>query len=230
MLIQREPAIDTLKAIGRRSGQLTGLTRPDLLRDFARRFHATRLRDYRLQNIRLYATRGSLRREARELPAMHRIARKYTGYGYRRLRILLRPEGLSVNIKCAHRLWKLVGLQLPQSRHGVAWRPRSHPLTTTGPSRFLAYNCVLDDCAEGLQLKFMSPIDRFTLESIVESGLQVAHIDPGKPWRNGRDESFDRRLHDNQIRPHCSVRRRISIELRRHQDIPLSGAVSSIDW
>lgn len=62
--------------------------------------------------------------------------------------------------------------------------------------------------------------------------IDTAHIDPGKPWQNGVDESFNRKLrdeclnvewfrhrheatvlieqwrrHSNEVRPHSSLRR-----------------------
>ena len=37
---------------------------------------------------------------------------------------------------------------------------------------------------------------RAILEWIVGAGIQTAHIDPGKPWQNGTDESFNGKLRD----------------------------------
>ncbi len=34
------------------------------------------------------------------------------------------------------------------------------------------------------------------LEWILAAGVQTAHIDPGKPWQNGTDESFNGKLRD----------------------------------
>ena len=39
-------------------------------------------------------------------------------------------------------------------------------------------------------------VSRHVLEWITESGIEVAHIDPGKPRQNGTDESFNGRLRD----------------------------------
>ncbi len=39
-------------------------------------------------------------------------------------------------------------------------------------------------------------VSKKILEWIVESGMEMAHIDPGKPWQNGADESFNGRLRD----------------------------------
>jgi putative transposase len=37
---------------------------------------------------------------------------------------------------------------------------------------------------------------RAILEWITNSGIGTAHIDPGKPWKNGTDESFNGKLRD----------------------------------
>lgn len=39
-------------------------------------------------------------------------------------------------------------------------------------------------------------VSRAILEWIISNGIQTAHIDPGKPWQNGTDESFNGKLRD----------------------------------
>ena len=39
-------------------------------------------------------------------------------------------------------------------------------------------------------------ISRAILEWLTDSGIHTAHIDPGKPWQNGTNESFNGRLRD----------------------------------
>jgi putative transposase len=41
------------------------------------------------------------------------------------------------------------------------------------------------------------------LTRIRESNIETALNDPGKPWRNGTDESFDRRLRDECLNQEC---------------------------
>jgi putative transposase len=53
-------------------------------------------------------------RDAPLLAAMKRLAEQYPRYGYRRIRIFLRREGLRMSGHRAHRLWRLAGLQLPR--------------------------------------------------------------------------------------------------------------------
>lgn len=39
-------------------------------------------------------------------------------------------------------------------------------------------------------------VSKAILEWIIGSGIHTAHIDPGKPWQNGTDESFNGKLRD----------------------------------
>lgn len=87
------------------------------------------------------------------------------------------------------------------------------------------------------------------LKWIVEAKIKVAHIDPGKPWQNGTDESFNGRLRDeclslewfrsrlearviieqwrrhyNEVRPHSSLDYRTPVEFRHHHHSLQPGA------
>jgi putative transposase len=82
------------------------------------------------------------------------------------------------------------------------------------------------------------------------AGIQTALIDPGKPWQNGSDESFNGRFRDeclslewfrsrreakviidvwrrhyNAVRPHSSLDYRTPIEFRQHHEFINQGAV-----
>ena len=86
-------------------------------------------------------------------------------------------------------------------------------------------------------------VSKRVLEWIVESGIEMAHIDPGKPWQNGTDESFNGSLRDeclslewfrsrlearviieqwrrhyNAVRPHSSLGYRTPNEFRQHHE------------
>ena len=54
-------------------------------------------------------------RDVPTLEAMKHLAAQYPRYGYRRIRVFLRREGHGMSRHRAHRLWRLAGLQLPQS-------------------------------------------------------------------------------------------------------------------
>jgi len=92
-------------------------------------------------------------------------------------------------------------------------------------------------------------VSQAILKWIVEAKIEVAHIDPGKPWQNGTDESFNGRLRDeclslewfrsrvearviieqwrrhyNHVRPHSSLDYRTPVEFRQHHDSIHHGA------
>ena len=81
------------------------------------------------------------------------------------------------------------------------------------------------------------------LRGLTDAGIETAHIDPGKPWQNGTDESFNGRLRDeclstewfrsrreaiviieawrehyNAVRPHSSLDYLTPIEFRRRHE------------
>jgi putative transposase len=88
------------------------------------------------------------------------------------------------------------------------------------------------------------------LSWILESKIEVALIEPGKPWQNGTDESFNGRFRDeclsiewfrsrreasviieawrrhyNQVRPHSSLAYRTPVEFRYHHESVNRGAI-----
>ena len=93
-------------------------------------------------------------------------------------------------------------------------------------------------------------VSKAILEWIVEANIQIALIEPGKPWQNGTDESFNGKLRDeclsvewfrsrreakviielwrqhyNLVRPHSSLKYRTPVEFRRHHDSINQGAI-----
>lgn len=237
-------------------------------------------------------------RDAPAIEAMKRLAAQYPRYGYRRIRIFLRREGLRMSRHRAHRLWRLAELQLPRRRKRrrvASSRPR--PLPAIGANYLWAYDFVFDACANGQSLKCLTIIDEFTreclaidvagsirsqrvievlarlisergaprylrsdngsefvskaiLEWLEEARIETALIDPGKPWQNGMDESFNGRFRDeclnlewfrsrregmviietwrrhyNAVRPHSSLDYRTPIEFREHHQFINQGAV-----
>jgi len=93
-------------------------------------------------------------------------------------------------------------------------------------------------------------VSKAILEWTIEENIEVALIDPGKPWQNGTDESFNGKLRDeclslewfrtrreakvvieawrqhyNLVRPHSSLEYRTPVEFRRHHDSINPGAI-----
>jgi putative transposase len=183
-------------------------------------------------------------KDAAALAAMSRLSAQYPRYGYRRIRIFLRREGLAMGINRARRLWRKAGLGLPRKRPRrrlAASRPR--PLPPRAANHVWAYDFVFDSCANGQQLKCLTVVDEFTHECLAidvagsirsarvidvltrlmsvhgapaylrsdngpefvsnailrwltDAGIETAHIDPGKPWQNGTNESFNGKFRD----------------------------------
>jgi len=237
-------------------------------------------------------------RDAPALEAMKRLAAQYPRYGYRRIRIFLRREGLHMSQHRAHRLWRIAGLQLPRrrSRRRVA-SSRPRPIPAMGANYLWAYDFVFDACANGQSLKCLTVIDEFTreclaidvagsirsarvieilarlisergaprylrsdngsefvskaiLEWLEKSGIETALIDPGKPWQNGMDESFNGKFRDeclslewfrsrreakviietwrrhyNEVRPHSSLDYLTPLEFIHRHKVINQGAV-----
>lgn len=183
-------------------------------------------------------------KDAPFLEAMRRLSARYPRYGYRRIRIFLRREGMAMSAGRAERLWQKAGLQLPKKRprrRVAASRPR--PLPPRAPNHVWAYDFVFDACANGQQLKCLTVVDEFTHESLaidvagsirsarvidvlarlisvhgapaflrsdngpefvskaildwlIDNRIDTALIDPGKPWQNGTNESFNGKFRD----------------------------------
>jgi len=228
-------------------------------------------------------------KDAAALAAMNRLSAQYPRYGYRRIRIFLRREGLTMGINRARRLWRQAGLGLPRKRPRrriAASRPR--PLPPRAANHVWAYDFVFDSCANGQQLKCLTVVDEFTHESLAidvagsirstrvievltrlmsvhgapaylrsdngpefvsnailhwltDACIETAHIDPGKPWQNGTNESFNGKFRDeclsvewfrtrreaqiiieawrkhyNAVRPHSSLGYLTPLEFKQH--------------
>ena len=98
-----------------------------------------------------------LRQPAKDAPviaAMRRLSSQCPRYGYRRIRIFLRREGMAMSPSRAERLWRQAGLQLPRRRprrRVATSRPR--PMPPRAANHVWAYDFVFDACANGQQIK-----------------------------------------------------------------------------
>jgi putative transposase len=183
-------------------------------------------------------------KDAPVLEAMRALSSQYPRYGYRRIHIFLRRQGLPMSPARAERLWRLGKLQLPRRRprrRVASARPR--PLAPRAANQVWAYDFVFDACANGQQIKCLTVVDEFThqclaidvagsirsrrvievlarlisvhgapvylrcdsgpefvshaiLTWLTEAHIETALIDPGKPWQNGTNESFNGKLRD----------------------------------
>ena len=118
-------------------------------------------------------------RDAPVLPAVRTLAGQYPRYGYRTIRIFLEREGHVLGTDRMYRLWRQEGLQVPKKRprrRVATGRPR--PLAPTAVNHVWAYDF---------------------LRWLQATQIETAFIDPGKPWQNGVDESFNGTFRDQHL-------------------------------
>ena len=101
------------------------------------------------------------------LPRLKELAARHPRYGYRRLHVLLRREGVKVNVKRVRRLCVLHGLKLPakrrRKRRGVG---TGVPCRAEYPNHVWAYDFVHDVCQDGRKLKVLTVEDEFTRQCL----------------------------------------------------------------
>ena len=94
------------------------------------------------------------------------IANTHKRYGYRRAWALLCRAGRRVNRKRVHRLWRKLGLSLPQRRLRKRFRRGgSVPLAARYPNHVWTYDFMQDASTDGRMLKILTVLDEFTRES-----------------------------------------------------------------
>ena len=154
-----------------------------------------------------------------------RLASRFGRYGYRRVTDMLRIEGWGVNHKRVERIWRQEGLKVPQRqpKRGRLWlndgscirlRPlyRGHVwsydfvASRTHDGRALTLLTVLDDLfvrhgpPEYLRSdngpEFTAKLVRRWLGRV---GIETLFIEPGSPWENGYNESFNGKLRDELL-------------------------------
>jgi len=101
---------------------------------------------------------------------LQRFSEEHPRFGYRRAAATLRREGHRVNDKRVHRIWRVMGLQVPQRRR--AWRHRGetanacHRRKAQHPNDVWAYDFVSDQTIDGRILKILALVDEFTREPL----------------------------------------------------------------
>lgn len=108
------------------------------------------------------------------------IATNRVSYGYRRVQVLLRREGWTVNMKRVLRLYREEGLCLrskrPKRRRSAVPRQRSE--AATGTNRLWAMDFMHDALADGRKLRVLTVIDTFTRECVaLEVGGSFRGVD-----------------------------------------------------
>lgn len=105
-------------------------------------------------------------RDGELVERMRELAEENPTYGYRFIWALLRREGLVVNVKRVHRLWKKAGLKVVRAE-----RRREHAGTGENscsirraerPNHVWTYDFVFDETSDGRRLKLLVVVDEFT--------------------------------------------------------------------
>ncbi len=96
------------------------------------------------------------------------LAASRVRYGYRRLHVLLRREGWSVNHKRVYRLYRLEGLVIRQKtpRRKRSSRYRGERLEIAQPNQTWAMDFVSDTLFNGTPIRILTVVDCYTRESL----------------------------------------------------------------
>jgi len=203
-------------------------------------------------------------KDAEVITKMKSLSGVYPRYGSRRIRVFLKREGIILGKEKCARLWAKAGLQVPKKRCRKRAGSTLRPLAPTKENSVWSYDFVYDSCANGQKIKCLTVTDEYTRECLAidvnkavrssrvidilsalmnwvqSEGLTLALIEPGKPWQNGSNESFngkfrdeclsmewfrnrieakivieDWRKHYNQVRPHSSLNYQTPSEFKR---------------
>jgi len=98
------------------------------------------------------------------------LARQYGRYGYRRITVLLRSAGWTVNKKRVERIWRCEGLKVPakQPKRGRLWLNDGScmRLRPERPNHVWSYDFVADRTHDGKAFRMLCIIDEFSHESL----------------------------------------------------------------
>jgi putative transposase len=96
------------------------------------------------------------------------LSRRHKRYGYRRVTALIRREGLIVNHKRVHRLWKEEGLALPRRRPKRRRAGETVEVVNkaTHKDHVWAYDFVEDRTEKGSKLRMLNIVDEYTRECL----------------------------------------------------------------
>jgi putative transposase len=94
------------------------------------------------------------------------LAREKPRFGYRRLHVLLRRDGLYVNRKRVHRVYRAAGLQVKRVRRRRLIRSATPHSILSAANQEWAVDFASDVIASGRRIRVLSVIDAFTRECL----------------------------------------------------------------
>lgn len=109
---------------------------------------------------------------------IRRLAAEHPAYGYRFIWALLRREGMRINRKRVHRLWKQLGLKVVKPAPKRAGRGTSenacHVRAAKRPNEVWTYDFTFDETRDGRRLKFLVVVDEYTRQCLrIEVGRSM---------------------------------------------------------
>jgi putative transposase len=106
--------------------------------------------------------------DAAVIARMKELAAQYPRFGYRRIQVYLERDGLEMNGKRMHRLWRTAKLQLPKKRprKRIRGTVRDVPEVPVSSNEVWSYDFVFDHAANGQQIKCLTVVDEGTSEGL----------------------------------------------------------------
>ena len=88
------------------------------------------------------------------------LAAEQVSYGYRRIHVLLRGEGLKVNHKWVCRLYRLEGLRMSTAKHRrhVSWKMREMRTEASRPDERWAMDFTSDGLYDGRRIRILERV------------------------------------------------------------------------
>jgi putative transposase len=96
------------------------------------------------------------------ITAMKKLSSKHPRYGSRRIRVLLRRQGLAIGKTRCRRLWAKSGLQVPQKKRRKMSSSELRISRANETNAVWSYDFVHDMCANGQKLKCLTVVEEYT--------------------------------------------------------------------
>ena len=108
------------------------------------------------------------------------LAAERRRFGYRRLHVLIRREGIRVNHKRIYRLYSEAGLAVRRRRRRERVAVEREPLyLPSGPNQVWSMDFVSDALADGRRIKILTIVDDYTKEAVdlaVDHGISGLYV------------------------------------------------------
>jgi putative transposase len=145
-------------------------------------YHVSARRAMRLIGLSRSRWHYRPQRPLRDTPIRARLkelAKLRPRFGYKRLHILLRREGVLVNLKRVYRLYREEGLMVRRHRRKHVMAPRIPLPAPTQPNERWGMDFIHDACVDGRRFRCLTMVDEFTRECPrieVDSSLPAARV------------------------------------------------------